>query len=444
MKKNLQLRTEQQHQITQLVLSTTTFLLLAVCFLPFVSGTTPTPSIDLPGGTVTMIATDGTVSYFDIHLSDVPSGNDITNGDYEGWCADRAVSMPRGEPLTIQLHNSYDPNLPWSLKDKDWAKANDILNDHGSIPREDVQDALWYLLCETNYSTLSDVAKTLVDTADPTFIPAAGDWIAIIAEPIQNTSHPWPFQKAFIQIQLPSDEPSEPEQPDEPEEQTTTPTRISHGYRYNDIAPTALTNGPYNGYSNEPVEFNGLLSYDTDGIIISYHWDLGDGTTAETPTTTHSFTHAGIYQVSLTVMDNFGLKNTHTVDATIINRNSAPTNLIILGPTEGTTNINYSYAIKASDPDHDDITYQILWGDGSTQTTSSPSGEFFSFHHPWTTTGTYSIIVTASDGALETISSIDVNITEAPITDNIWIIGLALLAIIVLLALWFYSIKTKN
>ena len=445
MKKNSLLRTEQQHPITRLVLYMTTFLLLAVCFLPFVSGTTPTPTINLPGGTVTMIATDGDVSYFDIHLSEVPSGYDVTNGDYEGWCADRAVTMPRGEPLTIQLQDSYDPNLPWSLKDKDWAKANDILNHHDSIPMKDVQDALWYLLCETNYSTLSDAAKTLVDSADPAFIPAADEWVAIIAEPIQNDSHSWPFQIAFLQVKLLPQEPSDPENPEEPEESIQTTTVTSHGFRYNDIAPTADNNGPYTGFAKETIEFSGITSSDPDGIIISYHWSFGDGTTAEGVSATHTYSHAGLYYVSLTVMDNFGLTGTNLTTATITIRNSPPTTPSIMGPANGTTNTNYSYTFRSTDNDHGQITYRIDWGDGTAiQTATLPSGQYFALLHHWNAPGTYTISASASDSSQIATAGKDVRINELPIAENIWILALAFLAIIASFAILLFSKRTKN
>ncbi len=114
MKKNYLLRNKSKHLITKPVLYTTTFLLLAVCLLPLAKCSTPT-SIHLPDDTVTMIVTDGDVSYFDIDLSDVPPDLDVANGDYHGWCADRSVVMPRGEQLTVRLYNSYDPSLPWAI-----------------------------------------------------------------------------------------------------------------------------------------------------------------------------------------------------------------------------------------------------------------------------------------------------------------------------------------
>jgi hypothetical protein len=315
--------------------------------------------------------------------------------------------------------------------------VNVILNHHEGATPVDVQGAFWFLLCDYPYSSLSSTAQALVDSAQDDFIPQPGDFIAIFADPVQNDSNPWPFQYSFLAIQVPHQEPTEPPEP-------TQPTRISHGYRYNDQAPQAVTNGPYNGYTNEPMEFNGIQSYDTDGIIISYHWVFGDGTTADTITTTHTYTNAGTFPVSLTVTDNFGLRNTQTVEAVITKRNSAPTPATIIGPTEGVTNTDYSYAFQAHDNDHGLITYQINWGDNTTQTKYYPSGEYFAVQHHWTTPGTYTITVIASDGSLQSSSTHNVDIKDLPITENIWIIGLALLVVIALLILWLYTRKTKN
>ncbi len=42
--------------------------------------------------------------------------------------------------------------------------------------------------------------------------------------------------------------------------------------------PVSDPGGPYSGYVNESVQFNGTGSYDSDGVIESYVWDFGDGT----------------------------------------------------------------------------------------------------------------------------------------------------------------------
>jgi hypothetical protein len=54
------------------------------------------------------------------------------------------------------------------------------------------------------------------------------------------------------------------------------------------------------------VTFNAGCSYDSDGTIVSYQWDFGDGTTGSGPTPTHVYSASAAYSVTLTVVDNDG------------------------------------------------------------------------------------------------------------------------------------------
>jgi hypothetical protein len=164
------------------------------------------PSVALPNQPITMKVYDGTVSYFDIYLFDVPDKLDVTNGYYVGWCADRSVMMPREQNLSVRLYNSYDLLLPLPLRDKDWDKVNYILNNKGDATKEDIQLAFWYLLNDYPYDDISDKAKILVDTAQDGYVPHGGDLLAILAEPINMQGRPWPFQFAFIQVMVPPQE----------------------------------------------------------------------------------------------------------------------------------------------------------------------------------------------------------------------------------------------
>jgi len=83
--------------------------------------------------------------------------------------------------------------------------------------------------------------------------------------------------------------------------------------------PVADADGPYTGYINKAISFDGTGSYDPDGNIVNYTWNFGDGTKGYGETTTHIYTNPGIYQVTLTVKDNNGATNsdTTTVDITL-------------------------------------------------------------------------------------------------------------------------------
>lgn len=63
---------------------------------------------------------------------------------------------------------------------------------------------------------------------------------------------------------------------------------------------------PLYAYSGVPLTFDGSESYDTDGEIISYEWNFGDGFTGIGLTPSHTYEEQGTFPVELTVTDNDG------------------------------------------------------------------------------------------------------------------------------------------
>ncbi len=63
--------------------------------------------------------------------------------------------------------------------------------------------------------------------------------------------------------------------------------------------------------------FDGNASSDSDGNLVSYSWDFGDGNSASGSTSSHSFASAGDYTVSLTVTDNDGASDTSSQTITV-------------------------------------------------------------------------------------------------------------------------------
>lgn len=101
-------------------------------------------------------------------------------------------------------------------------------------------------------------------------------------------------------------------------------------------APVALIRAmPTVGKPPLTVQFNGADSYDPDGSITAYKWDFGDGAQATGATVSHTYTGAGFYPVTLTVVDDAGKGGKDTV----IIRNFAFTRLALPagdGPVAGT------------------------------------------------------------------------------------------------------------
>ena len=76
------------------------------------------------------------------------------------------------------------------------------------------------------------------------------------------------------------------------------------------LAPTAKANGPYAGQVNQAIAFSSQGSTDSDGSIVSFYWNFGDGLSSSAETPSHSYSQAGSYQVTLIVTDNQGAQGT--------------------------------------------------------------------------------------------------------------------------------------
>jgi subtilisin family serine protease/PKD repeat protein len=77
-------------------------------------------------------------------------------------------------------------------------------------------------------------------------------------------------------------------------------------------APTAVIDGPASSKKSKEVTFSGESSHAAEGTIVSYAWDLGDGTTATGTSVTHRYKNDGTYTVTLVVTDDQGTQGTAT------------------------------------------------------------------------------------------------------------------------------------
>jgi len=142
-------------------------------------------AVNLPSNFVRIEVSDGTQSYFDITLSEVPSGYDATNATYRGWCVDVRTEMVRS-PAThaVFLYSSMSP--PGELANEEWDLINYILNHkQGSV--QDIQQAIWYFMhMDGEYNPSSTVAWTIInDTLEngDGFIPGPGQVAAVVCYP---------------------------------------------------------------------------------------------------------------------------------------------------------------------------------------------------------------------------------------------------------------------
>lgn len=125
---------------------------------------------------------------------------------------------------------------------------------------------------------------------------------------------------------------------------------------------------PESGQVPFEVLFDASASLDPGGTIESYHWDFGDGETGSGITSGHTYTVAGMYNVTLTVTDDAG--STADVSRTIDARPEfllPPTAAFEASPVVGSPPLHVAFdATASSDPDG--IIASFLWdfGDGAT------------------------------------------------------------------------------
>jgi YD repeat-containing protein len=87
--------------------------------------------------------------------------------------------------------------------------------------------------------------------------------------------------------------------------------------------PVAIANGPYTAQLGQSITFSNSGSFDPDGTISSYHWNFGDGTSANTQNPSHVYQTSGFFTATITVTDNAGLRASTTAAVTISGANEA-------------------------------------------------------------------------------------------------------------------------
>ncbi|MCU0851379.1 MAG: PKD domain-containing protein [Candidatus Thermoplasmatota archaeon] len=173
----------------------------------------------------------------------------------------------------------------------------------------------------------------------------------------------------------------------------------SADHNYPPIADFTWT--PQEPFSNQPIIFDASTSEDPDGTIELYEWDWNnDGQYEEgysNPTATHMWPHQGSYNIRLQVTDNDG--DTDTQTKTIVITNQPPGTPTITGPSTGNTGTACLWNFTSVDPDNDDISYLIDWGDGNISDWYGfyNSGEAMSQSHVYEADGTYVIKSKAKD-----------------------------------------------
>ncbi len=150
---------------------------------------------------------------------------------------------------------------------------------------------------------------------------------------------------------------------------------------------------PLNPATGQTVYYNASRSYDPDpgDQITRYHWDFGDGTSANTTTPTHTYSANRTYTVTLTVTDNRGASASSFRSITVGAANQPPVASFTFAPTKPTAGQAVTFDASSSmDPDDTIILDTWNFGDGVSTVGVRAS-------HTYTMEGTYMVTLTVTD-----------------------------------------------
>jgi PKD repeat protein len=144
-----------------------------------------------------------------------------------------------------------------------------------------------------------------------------------------------------------------------------------------------------------------VTATDTDGTIVSYAWDFGDGGVSALQNPTHVYAAGGIYTVTVVVTDNDGATDSDSTSVEVfvaVPGNLPPEiNSVAAVPNGGDAPLAVAFTLSATDADGTIASYAWDFGDGAVSAEQNPT-------HVFWTAGNYSVsvVVTDNDGATAT------------------------------------------
>jgi large repetitive protein len=179
-------------------------------------------------------------------------------------------------------------------------------------------------------------------------------------------------------------------------------------------APVAVAGDDRRVSVGQEIVLEGGRSYDVDGEIVEYLWDLGDGTTLAGPSGRHAYDTPGTYDVTLTVRDDTGVANGSDMDGFRVVVNAPP--VAEAGPDRHVAigEVITFDAGASTDPDGALVEYLWDFGDGA-------RGDGQTVQYAYRRSGTYPVTLTVRDNS-GTDSSIDsdqltVVVNEPPVAE---------------------------
>lgn len=163
------------------------------------------------------------------------------------------------------------------------------------------------------------------------------------------------------------------------------------------------------------VTFDGRNSYDSDGSIVKYSWNFGDGNSSDLAYVQNTYTKAGTYNATLTVQDDLGATNQSNVVITVTEPvNNPPIVKAFVDKISGTIPLTVTFdGTSSNDSDGSIVSYLWNFGDGTTSTSAFTQ-------HTYNSAGIYNANLTVQDNGGVITKSANITITASnPISTTI-------------------------
>lgn len=180
-------------------------------------------------------------------------------------------------------------------------------------------------------------------------------------------------------------------------------------------SPVAEAGSDQIGTVGQTLRFSARASYDVDGGISGYLWDMGDGTTLEGAEVSHAYQRSGTFGVSLRVTDDSGVSNDMATDALQVDVNMPPVPRFTVPERPiSVSEVARFDAGESSDEDGQIVSFIWDFGDGA-------MGEGQTASYAWSAPGTYEVTLLVEDNsgtasALQSLSQ-SVRVDAAPVAE---------------------------
>jgi len=154
-----------------------------------------------------------------------------------------------------------------------------------------------------------------------------------------------------------------------------------------------------------------------DSFAVTVDWGDGKTSTGGSSSASHTYTSTGTFAITITGRDSRGESSSMSCGTIVVvsaGTNNPPIISTCNLPPSGRIGSTVTLTYAISDPDGDSFTALVNWGDGSTSTGSQSTAT-----HVYTSTGTFHVVITATDSrglpTSRTCGSITVSSDGAPI-----------------------------